>query len=314
MEIVYEHGEDELAKVYVGRFRGSEDYLLEFVDSLSGSSGREEKWVVVLSSQFGCPVGCKMCDAADYYHGNATTKELLAQVDYLINKRFPSGQVKSKKFKVQFARMGEPAYNPNVLEAIRILEERYPEIGYMPCVSTIAPKWQLGWFEELLEMNRYMFKGRFQLQFSVHSTDERVRNELMPVNKWTLQEIAEYGDQFYVGGRKISLNFAVAPESVIEPDVLRDIYDPEKFLIKVTPVNPTSNARKNGLVNVFDEKTGESNDLVQSLRKRGFQVIVSIGDLRENDIGSNCGQLVALWKEKRSIDKVRTEICSEVVE
>ncbi|MGA1793038.1 MAG: radical SAM protein [Thermoplasmatota archaeon] len=294
MKVVLEKGLDELATVYAAVYRDDDRYMLEFVDSLSGSDSIEEKWVVVVSSQFGCPVGCMMCDTKDYYMGNPTTQELLSQVDFLVKKRFPDGRIPTSKFKVQFARMGEPALNPNVIEAIRAIPERYDSPGYMPCISTIAPAGSDDFFSKLINLNHDLFRGRFQLQFSIHSTNERQRSEIMPVAKWGLTKIAMYGEEFFTGGRKVSLNFALAPDNEFDPDVISELFDPDVFMLKLTPVNPTDQARLHNIVR--EDLKEEEVPQMGILRDRGFYVVLSIGDLRENHIGSNCGQLAALWK------------------
>jgi 23S rRNA (adenine2503-C2)-methyltransferase len=295
MKVVLEEGLDELATVYAAVYRDDENYMLEFVDSLSGSGGIDEKWVVVVSSQFGCPVGCMMCDTKDYYQGNPTTEELISQVIYLVEKRFPNGKVPTKKFKVQFARMGEPALNMNVIDAIHRIREIYEAPGYMPCISTTAPDGTDDFFSGILDLNHNIFKGNFQLQFSIHSTDEEQRDRIMPVNKWDLERIAEFGERFFVGGRKVSLNFALAPENELDPARIEKLFSPEIFMIKLTPVNPTQQARLNNIVreNLIEEEVPQ----IKILRDMGFDVVLSVGDLRENHIGSNCGQLAALWKK-----------------
>jgi 23S rRNA (adenine2503-C2)-methyltransferase len=295
MKVVLEEGLDELATVYAAVYRDDEDYMLEFVDSLSGSKGLEEKWVIVASSQFGCPVGCLMCDTKDYYQGNPTTEELLSQVDHLVRNRFPDGRVPTRKFKVQFARMGEPALNMNVVDALKKIQERYDAPGYMPCISTIAPTGTDEFFEGIKELNHSIFRGNFQLQFSIHSTNEEQRDSIMPVQKWDLEKIAEYGREFFVGGRKVSLNFALAPENEFDPERIKELFPPEIFMIKLTPVNPTQQAKLNNIVreNLLEEEVPQ----IRALREMGFDVVLSVGDLRENHIGSNCGQLAALWKK-----------------
>lgn len=295
MEVIYHKGDESIAKVYVAILRNNPEYMVEFVDSVSGSMCRDKKWVVIVSSQFGCPVGCKFCDAHIRFKGNLMASEMVAQVDYLIGKWYPDGIIKSEKFKVQFARMGEPALNSEVIDAIYNIREKYHAKGYMPCVSTVAPIGHEDWFNELVEMNHCVFKGQFQLQFSVHSTDEAIRDRLVPIKKWTLEEIASYGSEFYYdGGRKVTLNFALTKGFSISIDKIVSVFNPRYFVIKLTPTNPTENARKHGLVNVFDSVDERTKRLIFGLEKAGFKVILSIGDLRENQIGSNCGQIIGL--------------------
>ena len=289
-----ERGSDDLARVFAASYgRGR---ILEFVDSLSGSSDIYEKWVLVVSSQFGCPVGCLMCDTKGYYMGNPTTEELMSQVDHMVKRRFPDGRIPSRKFKVQFARMGEPALNPSVLDAIVEIGRRYDAPGFMPCISTMAPSGCDPFFEDLAVLNHDVFKGRFQLQFSIHSTDPGERDRIIPREKWDLARISDYGRHFFLGGRKISLNFALGPDKDIDADVIRSIFPRDIFMLKVTPINPTGSATMNRMVR---EKLYESEiSGLDELRSAGYDVILSVGDPRENEILSNCGQLAALWRSE----------------
>ena len=72
MKIIDERGRADLAKVYIAQMRENEpgsngQYLVEFVESIQPPIPREQKWVIIVSSQYGCPVGCLMCDAAREY-------------------------------------------------------------------------------------------------------------------------------------------------------------------------------------------------------------------------------------------------------
>ncbi|MBT7283290.1 MAG: hypothetical protein HN833_02640 [Elusimicrobiaceae bacterium] len=137
-----------------------------------------------------------------------------------------------------------------------------------------------------------------QMQFSIHSTNEEKRNWLMPVKKWNFEKIANYGNRFFTkGGKKITLNFAVAQDSVINVDELKKYFDTNKFLIKITPINPTNSANKNKINSGI--KTSDDNcSLIAQLKKAGYEVILSMGELEENEIGSNCGQYLTNHTKK----------------
>ena len=133
------------------------------------------------------------------------------------------------------------------------------------------------------------------MQFSIHTTDESLRDEVIPVKKWDFARIAEYGARFYEeGDRKVTLNFALAKDMPVDPGVLVRYFDPQIYLIKITPLNPTHRARDYGLTSYIDAASREDDryDLVDALREAGYRVIVSIGEPEENYIGSNCGQYV----------------------
>ncbi len=301
MKIVAEYGNEEVAKVYVASLRddSAKNSLVEFVESVQPPVPREKKWVLIVSSMFGCPIKCRMCDAGGNFSGKLTPEEILMQVDHMVRKRFPDGGVPIPKFKIQFARMGEPALNPSVLDAMAALPKRYDAPGLNVSISTIAPKTPGSnrFFERLLSIKNDLYAGgRFQLQFSIHTTDKAGRDDLIPFKKWTFEEIAEYGARFSdpkAGDKKITLNFAPVKGYPINASFMRDHFDPAKFMIKFTPLNPTVRSKEEELKSAIDpHDNSTSGALVKEFQKEGFDVILSIGELEENRIGSNCGQFI----------------------
>ncbi len=290
MDIVAKFGRDDLAILYVAKYDGK---YLEFVESIQPPIPREKKWVLILSTMYGCPVRCEMCDAGTYYHGKISYEIMLEQIDYIASKRYPDRVIPAEKFKVQFARMGEPALNPDVNKVMRKLPEIYDAPGLIPCMSTIAPSNAQKFMDEMLEIKDELYSGgKFQLQFSIHSTDEETRKKVIPYKIWNLKEIAEYGDIFWKkGDRKITLNFAAEKSNPLDPDKLAEVFDSKKYFIKITPINPTSIAKAHSLQSMIDVETGEfAKQKIKAIEANGFEVLLSIGELDENHIGSNCGQ------------------------
>ncbi|MGJ8455739.1 radical SAM protein [Pseudothermotoga sp. U03pept] len=291
MRIIAKYGRDDIATVYVGET--SKGSIVEFVQSVQPAVPREEKWVLIISTLKGCPVGCLMCDAAGYYKGKLTSDEMLEQIDFLVENYFPDRIVKVKKFKIQFARVGEPAFNKDVLV---VLEKTSSYENLIPSISTVAPCGCDEFFEQLLKIKQKYYEGRFQLQFSIHSTDEDQRNKIIPIKKWPLKQISAYGERFVeLFDRKITLNFALSSKAKVSAKKIADIFSASKFLIKITPVNPTYSASINNFESDVDLSSGypvTHRAFVDDLRKFGFEVILSVGELEENRIGSNCGQYV----------------------
>ena len=297
MKVIAKTGNDKLATVYVAQSDNGK--LLEFVESIPSPFSIEEKWVLIISTLYGCPIKCRFCDASSYYTGKPTKDELLFQIDYLIKNRFGGKSVPSKKFKIQFSRMGEPSFNPAVLDALKNIPTRYDAMGFYPSLSTIAPTGTDEFFEELLLIKNKYYINKFQFQFSIHSTDLNQRDWLIPVKKWSFEKMAKFGKKFHRGtDQKVTLNFALADNTIVEPDILLKHFNPDEFLIKITPVNPTFKAKKNNLDSSF-AKSSKQNVIIDNLRNAGYEVIVSIGDLTENEIGSNCGQHVMHYLEKK---------------
>jgi len=228
----------------------------------------------------------------------------MSQIEYLILQNYPDGIVKSKKFKIQFARMGEPALNAAVLDVLKELPKKFNAPGLMPSISSIAPIGTDDFFEELILIKNKMYNnGNFQLQFSIHSTNHKERNILIPVKKWSLKKISSYGERFFKkDDRKITLNFALSDKYPIDPKIIKDNFNPDIFLIKLTPINPTITAKQNNIENgLFDYQSINKLKAVKTLKKMGFDVIISIGELEENKIGSNCGQYIKKFQNEKNI-------------
>ena len=290
MRVIAKTGTEDIAMVYIAR--SDNGRLIEFVESIQPPLAREEKWVLMVSTLYGCPVGCRFCDAGGWYKGRLTKDEILWQIRYLIDNRFPSGDIPVKKFKIQFARMGEPSFNPAVIDVLEELPKIYNAPGLLPSLSTVAPIGCNSFFENLLKVKKRLYPTRFQLQFSIHTTDEEKRNWLIPIRKWSFKEIAEYGKKFFdEDGRRITLNFALAEGMSVDPNILLNYFSPDIFLIKMTPVNPTYAAQKNNITSYISPDQYKY-DIIDSLREVGYKVILSIGEMMENHIGSNCGQYI----------------------
>ncbi len=276
---------------------------VEFVESVQPPFSFEDKWVVIISTLYGCPVDCSFCDAGGNYAGKLTPEEMFFQIDHAISHKFNGGKIGTKKFKIQFSRMGEPSFNPGVLDALDELSSRYAVPELIPSLSTVAPLGTDPFFERLFRIKKQHFRHEFQLQFSLHSTDTSQRDRLIPVKKHDLSRIAAYGKEFYdPGGRKITLNFALTEDTIIDEKVLGKHFHPDIFLIKITPMNPTFKASENKLKSVLT-KGNEDHPVIDRIRDAGYEVIVSIGEWEENTIGSNCGQYVETYlKECRKLE------------
>jgi len=286
-------GREELAYVYMLQLDDDPRHLVEAVDSVDPRYPRREKAVIIISTQFGCPVGCLMCDAGGQFAGNLTADQMLAQVRFVSDRR--PENLGSRKLKVHFARMGEPALNPAVLETLERLPAELPTPHLLPCISTVGPRQSRAFFAELLKIKERRYDGRFQLQFSINTTDEELRRTLIPAPHLELRAIAELAGAFCRSpdDRKVVLNFALGRDFPVDVALLARCFDPARFMVKLTPINPTEQARRSGLSTALSAADPAAADaLAQRLRWRGFDTVVSIGETEETDIGSNCGQLV----------------------
>jgi 23S rRNA (adenine2503-C2)-methyltransferase len=292
LRIVASTGSDDIATAYLAETRTGR--LVEFTEAVQPPLPRTEKWVLIVSSLYGCPIRCAICDAGGRYEGRMSVDDIIEQLDFLVERRYPDRAVPAAKFKIQFARVGEPSLNPAVLDVLSLLPERYDAPGLMPSVSTVAPAGCAGFFDRLRDIKDALYaSGRLQLQFSIHTTDEVLRDRLIPVRKWGLSRIADFGSAFRgPGDRKVTLNFALARGMPLDAQVLVRWFDPEDFLVKITPVNPTHSSVRNAVVSQIDPGREEAGEMIGRLRDAGYEVLLSIGETEENRIGSNCGQYI----------------------
>jgi len=242
-------------------------------------------------------VACLMCDAGGDYRGNLAKEEILEQIERTLAEHAYDGSWQARKIKLHFARMGEPAMNPAVLDVLRYVAKYFPSDSFIPAVATTAPRVGLKWLEELKTIkNEHYSGGRFQLQFSVNSSNETMRDRLRPGSTLSLPAQAQFARTWFQSGdRRISLNFALGRGIPLEAEIIASHFSPENALVKLTPINPTARSNSNGIETVIAPESPEAAaKLVHELEKYGFEVIVSIGDPKEIKIGSNCGQ-AARW-------------------
>ncbi len=299
MKVISRTAEHDIASVFIAE--NEKGKRIEFVESTQPPLTIRQKWVLILSTLYGCPVDCKFCDAGGHYDGKLSAEEIFFQIDYLVKHRFPSGVPETDKFKVQFSRMGEPAFNKAVLDVLEQFPGKYAINNFVPSLSTIAPRGTQAFFERLISIKKKLYDQTFQLQFSLHSTDEEQRNELIPVKKWSFEAMAEYGRRFYSpGGKKITLNFALGNTNILDPEQLLGHFHPDLFLVKITPVNPTHKAKQNSIHSLVRPEVSDY-PIIHELKNAGYDVILSIGEWEENRIGSNCGQYIRAFEDHCSL-------------
>jgi 23S rRNA (adenine2503-C2)-methyltransferase len=145
---------------------------------------------VCVSSQVGCPLGCSFCATGKLgFKRNLEVFEIVEQV------LFFSRYLKTKAAKVGsivFMGMGEPFLNyDNVLGAIRILNDKegfnlgarhfsISTVGIIEGIERLS--------EESLQVN---------LAISLHAPDDKLRSEIMPINrKYPIKEVLTAIDKY----------------------------------------------------------------------------------------------------------------------
>jgi len=259
-----------------------------------------EKWVVTLSTQYGCSMDCKFCDVPKVGKGvNATLADLNNQILEAINLHPEVNH--TKRLNVHYARMGEPTFNAQVLYHASSLKELIePQLGNSlvhPVVSTMMPKnnrYLASFLEDWVFLKNTMYLGDAGLQFSINSTDDKQREYMFSGNSLPLAEIAKIANNLNTPkGRKFALNFALADDYIIDAKLLASLFDPQHFMCKITPLHKTSSCEENSIeTSEGYEAYTPYRDTEQSLIGAGFDVIVFIPSYDE-DLGRiTCGNAI----------------------
>lgn len=261
----------------------------------------EDKLVVTVSSQKGCPMDCNFCDCPKYgFKGNVSKIELISEITTGIAL---SGIKKGKRLNVHFARMGEPTFNFDVIYAaneIAHINQQTEKIfeEYHPVVSTMMPKNNKR-LEEFLRswvLSGYSNGGAdgYGLQFSINTLNETDRNEMFRNKSLSLEEIGKIIKRLPTPrNRKFTLNFAVTPQSNLDVELMNKYFDNDRCIVKITPIHETVEAVNEGyeMVKNFDVYEQFEKPLVND----GWDVIVFVPSKEEDEDRITCGNsLIAL--------------------
>lgn len=258
-----------------------------------------DKWVITISTQYGCSMNCKFCDVPKVGAGiNATYDDLKNQIFKSLS--LHPEVTSTKRLNIHYARMGEPTWNQNVIDFTRQMrKELYPYVGRSlihPVVSTMCPVHNKNlhkYIADWVEVKNYDFRGDAGLQLSINSTNNDERNVMFSNNAMSIEQISEM--MKYIDapkGRKYTLNFAVAGYE-INSEKLRDLFNPNNFIIKLTPMHKTSAAIQNDIKTQGDYTTlYPYHEIEEKLKAVGFDVLVFIASEYE-DLGRiTCGNAI----------------------
>lgn len=259
-----------------------------------------KKWVVTISTQPGCTMQCKFCDVWKYAlvpsASVLSNEDLIKQVIYAVSTH--PEITHTERLNVHYARMGEPTFNINVLDATYYLKEYFNNLkwGFHPVISTMMPKGNqklFSFLKEWIDIKNNTCKGEAGLQLSINSTSDEFRADHFKNMSLSLKEMNTLFkdiDLTTLKGRKIALNFALDDKSIIEGKVLKNYFDPKYFMVKITPMHVTNNCIENNIVTVDGYTKYHSYENAEaSLLKEGFDTLVFIPSIEEDKGRITCG-------------------------
>jgi 23S rRNA (adenine2503-C2)-methyltransferase len=173
-----------------------------------------------VSSQVGCPVGCKFCASGlNGVKGNLTAAQIVEQV-FFLNAILSEKEKDQRITNVVFMGMGEPMANyANVMSAIRILH--HPECFNLGArritISTVGvPAKMRELADEQLPIN---------LAISLHASNEPLRKQLIPwAEHFALDEILDAARHYFDRtGREITLEYILLAGVNDQPQHAREL-------------------------------------------------------------------------------------------
>lgn len=279
-----------------------------------------EKWVITLSTQYGCAMKCTFCDVPSIqFRGNASFHDLRNQLRNAIE--VFDGQITyTDRLNIHFARMGEPMFNEDVLLFAGWLStpnaKRWIKNNLGLRVETIHPVFTTSLpavlgdkierrLLEWCQIKNEMYRGQAGLQLSINSTSEDQRSKMFAGRQLHLSKLSEMAKNFPEPiGRKYCLNFAYASDFKVDANVLRQLFDPENFMVKITPIHNNNACRDNGIETVHGyESFVPYEEVENNLIAAGFDVLIFVPSMDEENGLVTCGNAILGGSKMRLKDK-----------
>ncbi|MCK5610053.1 rRNA methyltransferase [Candidatus Pacearchaeota archaeon] len=256
----------------------------------------EDRTVICCSTQSGCPMGCRFCGAGDYFVRTLTSEEIVVQIEHLfVDKNIDPSKIKS--LQIMFMSMGEPMLAWKQLKpALYELHGKYPHAALL--ISTSAPDVD-DYFADLCRVSNEIPK--IGLQFSVHESTDKARDELVPFKKkMNLRKMGLWGNTWAIHtSRRPFFNYCVHSENNTDEDIERlvDMFPPNVWESTLSVICErdehiaAANQRQRSLVE----------DFMPRMLAEGYSVRM-FDPAGQDDIGGGCGQLwfVQEWMRNNS--------------
>jgi 23S rRNA (adenine2503-C2)-methyltransferase len=246
-----------------------------------GTVKHKAKYTVCISCQVGCKVGCSFClTAKSGFLRNLSAGEIVEQIRII--KRDNSIDA-NRRLNIVYMGMGEPLDNLDaVAQSSRIFAE--PDgMAIAPHRQTISTS---GLSSKIVKLGK--LELGVNLAISLHAVDDKLREELMPINKaYNIKSIIDAVKKFPINNRK-----RVMFEYLVIKDVNDDIGSAKKLLSLLNGIKSKVNLIYFNPYGGTEFKRPESKDMLrfqEYLTKRGLHC--TIRESKGLDISAACGQL-----------------------
>jgi len=164
--------------------------------------------------------------------------------------------------------------------------------------------WLKTFIHTWMRMKNRLLNGEAGLQLSINSTNEKELEIMFRGNSHKLKDIEKIMNGIIPNGRKITLNFPIANYE-IDPYILLEHFNPENYLIKLTPMHKTNTCNENNIKTNGDYTKYEPYKKIEkSLKNVGYDVLVFIAS-KEEDLGRiTCGNTILGGTEIKTKHKI----------
>ncbi len=245
----------------------------------SSQPASRKRFTVCVSTQLGCRIRCSFCASGKGKFGrNLSAGEIVEQVSQIAKK------IGRSVTNVVFMGMGEPLDNYDAtMRALEILTADWG-FGLGGRRITLSTSGLTPQIEQFVKDSR----GRVRLSISLHSSDQKLRSELVPINrKYGIEELVESLAQ---------IKKTLKREITFEYTLIRGVNDSQKEAHGVAKIANRLSAKVNLIpYNPIHEMTYERPNPAGVEKFRSLleqaHVRVTVRQTAGRDIDAACGQL-----------------------
>jgi len=262
---------------------GTTKYLFKLQDQELIEAVRipHRQWeTICLSTQVGCPIGCRFCASGKDFVRNLTAAEIISQVLHTIQK---------KTANLVFMGIGEPLLNhTEVIRSLRILNT---EVGIGARHLTVSTIGIVKGIEKLTHLGMEVNLG-----ISLHAPEDALRRKLIPADLPRIRDILKTVDQYFQKtGRRISFEYVMLSgvnDHMKQATNLARLLQPYdfKYHVNLIPYNETESGFKRsspGQIHLFKECLEENGLNVTIRKERGRSIQAACGQLRRHHLETN---------------------------
>lgn len=242
-----------------------------------------QRRTICVSSQVGCAMGCVFCASGlDGVERNLTAGEIIGQM-LKLQRLLPADERLSH---IVMMGMGEPLANlKHVLSALQWASSEHG-LGISPRRITISTVGIPQAIDRLAKLD-----CRYNLAISLHAPNDKLRNDLVPVNhKVGVRNLMDAADRYFaVSGRRLTFEYVLLAginDAHEHAKQLADLLKGRCQLLNVIPYNPVAGlpykTPSAAAVTRFRQVLVDAGIEIKFRQRKGDEINAACGQLRRN--------------------------------